>query len=153
MLTCSNGCGEFYFDEWINEPPERCDPCDNFGRYVGPQTHCRPWLAGLRGLRGYRGCGSCEGGCGLGKECGCGDAGCAGDAGMMESASPEGIDGPVMEPTPAKEASRPKPYYTPEKQRVTKMATPQRARSATRSAHYLSTPQAPVGSGVRPASR
>src|SRR5688500_5331927 len=27
-FRCSSGCGEFYVDEWINDPPDKCDPCD-----------------------------------------------------------------------------------------------------------------------------
>ena len=47
-MNCASGCGEFYFDEWINNPPE-CDPCDDYGCYVGPRGNCKkPWLVGAR---------------------------------------------------------------------------------------------------------
>jgi len=36
LLTCGAGCGEVYCDEWINDPPSDCDPCDPCGNHVGP---------------------------------------------------------------------------------------------------------------------
>jgi hypothetical protein len=36
LLTCGSGCGELYVDEWLNDPPDCCDPCDNCGNWIGP---------------------------------------------------------------------------------------------------------------------
>lgn len=30
------GCGELYWNEWYNDPPECCEPCDCMGNYTGP---------------------------------------------------------------------------------------------------------------------
>jgi hypothetical protein len=55
-----SGCGEFYYDEWINDPPYCCDPCDDHGSWVGPRC-CPPKIPGLKGLFGQRGMGcSCH---------------------------------------------------------------------------------------------
>jgi hypothetical protein len=40
-LTCGSGCGEWYFDEWLSDPPECCDPCDAHGQWIGPQGCCK----------------------------------------------------------------------------------------------------------------
>lgn len=67
-LTCGAGCGGVYWDEWINDPPDCCDPCDEYGNWVGDAC-CAPWfwLSGLRSLWGYRyrpcGVADCDGGC------------------------------------------------------------------------------------------
>lgn len=72
-----NGCGERYYDEWINHPPSCTDPCDSCGYYQGQSCHaCRPILSGFKSIWGYRcdpppvGCASagcdnlgCRGGC------------------------------------------------------------------------------------------
>ncbi len=49
MLTCKSGCSGIYWDEWINEPPAECDPCDQHGNFVGGQC-CWPndCFSGLR---------------------------------------------------------------------------------------------------------
>lgn len=78
-----NGCGEKYYDEWINHPPSCTDPCDSCGNYQGQSCHaCRPILSGFKSIWGYRcdpppvgcptagcdnlGCrGGCEPGCGV----------------------------------------------------------------------------------------
>ena len=62
-LTCGSGCGEVYWGEWTNNPPDSCDPC---GGYACDPC-CSPWapFKGLMNLWGYRytpACGSC-GGC------------------------------------------------------------------------------------------
>ena len=31
-----NGCGELYWNEWFNDPPTACEPCDCRGNYIGP---------------------------------------------------------------------------------------------------------------------
>src|SRR4026209_2031199 len=33
LLGCGSGCGEFYYDEWLSDPPQCCDPCDNCGNW------------------------------------------------------------------------------------------------------------------------
>ena len=35
-LCGSTGCGELYWCEWYNSPPQICQPCDCHGNYVGP---------------------------------------------------------------------------------------------------------------------
>ena len=81
-LACGSGCGDVYWNEWICDPPECCDPCDDGGCWVGPQRSVHPGGvvrgavhrvkgAAVRvihlGLYGYRGevcgCGGCGGGC------------------------------------------------------------------------------------------
>jgi hypothetical protein len=58
MLTCGSGCGELYWDEWLSDPPDACDPCDNCGNWIGPQLpgpSCfHRFLAGSCSLWGYR---------------------------------------------------------------------------------------------------
>lgn len=35
---CCAGCDcELYWSEWHNDPPCKCDPCDCYGNYTGPQ--------------------------------------------------------------------------------------------------------------------
>jgi hypothetical protein len=90
MLTCSAGCGEIYWGEWINDPPDECDPCDDCGNWIGPQTCCPP--KGLKKLcHGFLGrrFGSCH------DHCGCDD--CA-------QAPPEVWDEPVLMPPETLEA-------------------------------------------------
>lgn len=86
-----NGCGEHYYDEWINHPPSCTDPCDSCGNYQGQSCHaCRPILSGFKSIWGYRcdpppvGCASagCDNlGCRDGCEPACGcescDSGCS----------------------------------------------------------------------------
>ncbi len=49
-----NGCGERYYDEWINHPPS-ADPCDGCGNYNGQTCHaCRPMFHGFLSIWGYR---------------------------------------------------------------------------------------------------
>lgn len=64
-LTCGAGCSdEMYWGEWISDPP-KCDPCDCFGNYAGPQAGpCRPGLLGIR-----RGDDFCNGLCDPGAPC------------------------------------------------------------------------------------
>lgn len=35
MFDCA-GCGGCYWNEWYNDPPARCEPCDCHGNYIGP---------------------------------------------------------------------------------------------------------------------
>jgi len=61
-ITCASGCGDIYWGEWTNNPPDPCDPCDNCGNWTGPR--CCPatfWeclLVGLPGGRTHHGKGS-----------------------------------------------------------------------------------------------
>lgn len=50
-----NGCGERYYDEWINHPPRSNDPCDGCGNFNGQTCHaCRPIFQGFLSIWGYR---------------------------------------------------------------------------------------------------
>jgi hypothetical protein len=35
LFGCT-GCGECYWNEWHNDPPPLCEPCDRCGNYIGP---------------------------------------------------------------------------------------------------------------------
>jgi hypothetical protein len=42
-----NGCGELYWNEWYNDPPACCEPCDCLGNYAGGHaagSYYRPHL-------------------------------------------------------------------------------------------------------------
>ncbi|HTN74173.1 MAG TPA: hypothetical protein VL096_02965 [Pirellulaceae bacterium] len=164
-ITCSSGCGEFYFDEWINDPPERCDPCDDYGRYAGPQGGCQKWLRSGRGRMSYR-CGrTCDTSCGY--EGGCGTPGCN-SCGQSADGHDETIETPMpaqrmqrMEPTPAVESARrpTEAYYTkPGARRVSHTqptAQPRVLSSSTRTARHAQPTEAtrPIGSGVHTTHR
>jgi hypothetical protein len=34
------GCGEVYYGDYVNHPPDFCDPCDQCGNYIGPGAVC-----------------------------------------------------------------------------------------------------------------
>ena len=75
-LSCSSGCGEIYWGDWINHPPNDCDPCDDWGNWIGPVDCAGPscWeslASGWCNLFGYRTTGG-KGGC---QACG-GKGGC-----------------------------------------------------------------------------
>ena len=36
-LACGSGCGGVYWGEWMNDPPECCDPCTDCGCWVEPR--------------------------------------------------------------------------------------------------------------------
>ncbi len=64
-LTCGGGCGEIYWGEWINDPPEPCDACNEHGDWMG--TRCCPpsgWSRLWSGIHGQRAgaarCDSCS---------------------------------------------------------------------------------------------
>ncbi len=63
--TCGSGCGEWYFGEWLYDPPpaKGCDKCDMDGNYIGPQDcpdgECRGIFHHLHGRRNGSGCPSC----------------------------------------------------------------------------------------------
>lgn len=42
-LICGNGCGEIYYGDYINNPPDCCDPCDNEVQCT-PPIRVRPGL-------------------------------------------------------------------------------------------------------------
>ncbi|MEQ8790760.1 MAG: hypothetical protein RIC55_30965 [Pirellulaceae bacterium] len=68
MATCGAGCGNLYINEWINDPPDRCDPCDDCGNWGPRGCKSRVWgRQGFTSLWGYRadmgGGGACGGGC------------------------------------------------------------------------------------------
>jgi hypothetical protein len=121
---CSGGCGEVYLGEWLYDPPDCCDPCDDcYGMYVGPRDCCKRkwiidpalWILALKHKHcrtdgWYDPCGNwhCygDGGC-----CGgCGKGGCAygGDIfegefienPMPETASPDYSIEDIPDPTP-----------------------------------------------------
>ncbi len=83
LLSCA-GCGEWYFNEWYNDPPSCAEPCDCCGNWIGPGHECtccspKPYC------------------CGNGKP-GCG---CYGQAAEYEPASstpPLEVAEPAMEP-------------------------------------------------------
>lgn len=63
-LTCGKGCGEVYWGEWISDPPDRCDPCDDcHGQFVGQRGCCPPGFFGrlAHGFSCLRPCGGCGG--------------------------------------------------------------------------------------------
>ena len=71
---CSTGCGEFYCDEHVNEPPT-CDPCSGNGEFTASSCGpCRPLFQRLRELWGKTYDGSC-GGCNT-----CSSGTCSSDA-------------------------------------------------------------------------
>ncbi len=35
-LSACSGCGEFYWNEWYNDPPRCAEPCDCYGNWIGP---------------------------------------------------------------------------------------------------------------------
>lgn len=155
-LTCGAGCGEVYWGEWLSNPPDECDPCDNWGGFVGARC-CPPrfWdclcssFCGMWGGR-YAGCGSC-GSCGMDMSSG----GCSSCGGHDEWAAGgemmyEGEMVPHGAPSPAAGTPKPAPPET---------APPQPAPdSQTRRAAPLRYPNVPAqatqrgrSAGVRPA--
>ena len=115
-LTCASGCGEIYWGDWISHPPVDCDPCDDWGNYVGPVDcggpSCLDSLAsgwcnlfgyrnGGKGGKGHVGCASC-GGKGGGKG-GCDTCGDGPPAQYYDVPVEE--DGDEVVPTPEIEAS------------------------------------------------
>src|ERR1700737_3526797 len=41
---CCSQCGETYWSEWFNDPPDCCDPCDCCANFTGHccHHHCGP---------------------------------------------------------------------------------------------------------------
>ncbi len=123
MKTCVAGCGEIYWNEWLSDPPDECDPCDGCGQWVG-QRCCPPKLLDrfASGLPGQRGLGHCCGG-----ECG---GECAGDSwmpeGSIEEMSEPYEEGPIMKDVPRhspkmKEKNVPTPAAPKEVPKVTRL--------------------------------
>jgi hypothetical protein len=78
---CGSGCGEVYWSEWHNDPPDCLDPCNRCGNYVGPQCctdgcGCKAQSPPCDGDCGGS-CSSCGGGGGFGG-CSSGGCGCGG---------------------------------------------------------------------------
>ena len=96
--VCGSGCGEVYYGEWLSNPPDCCDPCDN-------EVQCTPpivpqcgifarMFAGLYGVRhprGGGGAGCCEETCV--DDCGSCDSCCGGGGEVIH-------EGPVVESGP-----------------------------------------------------
>jgi hypothetical protein len=123
--SCGRGCGEIYCDEWVSDPPDCCDPCDQcHGVFTGPHGFCclGPCQRVLAALHGYRYCSPPNSGpwcpifgnCGpCVPACGCGDAGCTGCGVPAHGADiyysgaatpksltvPKGMTVPIPEPT------------------------------------------------------
>jgi len=82
QATGCKGCGDIYYGEWISDPPDCCDPCDQCGGFSGSGGNCcKPDCLGrlARLFQGYRYCGECAGSCGMPPLFGCricGGAGC-----------------------------------------------------------------------------
>jgi hypothetical protein len=89
-MTCGKGCGEIYIGEWISDPPDCCDPCDQcYGHWTGPAGGpccLGPFQRLLAAFHGYSYCPrpDCGPACGglcnrgsCGPACGCGGVGCA----------------------------------------------------------------------------
>ena len=106
-LTCGSGCGEIYWGEWTNSPPDSCDPCGSYG--CDPCGS--PWapLKGLMHLWGYRytpACGTC-GGC---DTCGAsGEMYMPGEYMPTEMETYETVQPPLPQPEPTTAASLQRP--------------------------------------------
>lgn len=131
-LVCGGGCGEVYYGDWINHPPNCCDPCDNQVAVVGPHQRVRPLRATARllsGLYGVRYCDQCnmaadecccDSGCGVsGCDGDCG-GGCAGCGGMASSKMSSGnmIIASEVKAVPNTVKTADKKYYDPKALKV-----------------------------------
>ena len=94
-LFC-NGCGDIFFDEWLSDPPDKCDPCDDcHGDWVGERC-CPPKMLHRVGAMF------------VGGRCSdqtCSHAGCGSACGPTNNA--EFVGEEVAE-------SQPEPYYEPQ---------------------------------------
>lgn len=77
-LVCGSGCGEVYWDEWLSDPPDCEDPCDDCGHYVGarsrilaPFAWCNLWGMRTSPCGDCGTCDSCTGASSAGSSCGC----------------------------------------------------------------------------------
>lgn len=151
---CGPSCCDRYWGEWVSDPPNCCDPCNQCGHFVGPKC-CGPgpllrlWSAISCG---HHGCGpacgpACGPGLGYGACQGCA-TGCSSCGGGVHHASGPGImyenwehHGPAPvpgrnvyqagQPTPAmRSVQRPQqPAYSPQPASV---PTPARSASLSR---------------------
>ncbi len=55
--TCGAGCDEVYWDEWVSDPPDCVDPCDDCGNWIGHQPCAGPIRSGWLQLLGLHNCG------------------------------------------------------------------------------------------------
>lgn len=104
-LSCSDGCGDMYWGEWLSHPPDDCDPCNNCGDFVGGRYRYARWWESLGecvpGIWGAR----YDDGAGCGHGPGCTSCGMEED-GFWEESGSDIFDGQVMdqplgEPKPA----------------------------------------------------
>jgi hypothetical protein len=92
-------CGERYWGEWISDPPDRCDPCNQCGDFIGPRC-CGPGpLVRLwQNIICCDPCNSCNS---------CGGSGCSSCGGGVASYGGDYHGGSIMhenwdhQPTPA----------------------------------------------------
>lgn len=141
-LGCSSGCGEFYVDEWINDPPDKCDPCDEHGGYVGHRP-CKPrWFLGVRGLSG-RHCGGCDSCCEGGEMMG-GHIPGHFDGPMHEGMMPEGEVIPTPEPATEGEMETEMEQPTTTARRTTKPYYKAKAPPTARRAKHAKTKTEPT---------
>ena len=127
ISACKWGCGEIYWDEWLSDPPDCCDPCDDCGNWTGPQGCCDSGVlakisAALWGCRGEpcsdgeccerRGGWCGKSGCSTGS---CSIGGCTDRADWFptEDGAPA-EDGVPLLTTPADEAPTPAPRVIPQ---------------------------------------
>ena len=125
-LTCGAGCGEIYWDEWLSDPPDDCDPCDDCGNWIGPRC-CEPsfWQrvsGGWCSFWGFRssGCATCLT---LGTPCSECSGGFSGGKGNYvdlaplqiapEGAAPETVLPPPPIESPSDEATAPAAQSSP----------------------------------------
>jgi hypothetical protein len=79
---CGKGCGDLYVGEWVSDPPDCCDPCDQcHGCWTGPQGCCNlgPMQRLLAALHGYSYCPAPD----CGPVCGLCNKGCCGGGGPV----------------------------------------------------------------------
>jgi hypothetical protein len=169
-LTCGKGCGEIYISEWISDPPDCCDPCDQCGNWVGPNAGCNPGPLKrvLSALHGYRYCPppDCGPVCGLcprgtcGPVCGCGGEVLGGEIGHLPHGADIYYEGPMPAPHIEQRNILEENWNIPRTrpvpgQPIHKAQQPPRAQTTQ---HPPSAPQSqtrhasqPIGTGVRQA--
>lgn len=79
--SCQAGCGEVYWSEWHNDPPDCCDPCDCWGEFAG-----HGYCAECHGAE-VQGCGKCRaaGPC-------CESGSCGGQPPLYDEMPPEMVE-------------------------------------------------------------
>ncbi|MFO0868502.1 MAG: hypothetical protein U0935_06095 [Pirellulales bacterium] len=100
--SCRWGCGEIYWDEWLSDPPDCCDPCDGCGNWAGPQSCCRS--SPLSSLWSFL-CGCRGEPCRDGEDCsgGCGRSGCSSCVSAGADEGPFADEPTLQAPLPAEE--------------------------------------------------